>query len=1105
MTRTNAQMANPQSFLPNYEWGFTFRDCTNLTMGSAFTFDPVKWASVTTIGHNFALEMFNGCSGSFTMNDVFNLPQGITQVGYAFVNAMFANCYGDAFTMNDVFNLPQGITQEGDNFAGGMFVNCYGDAFTMNDIFNLPQDITQVGFNFAISLFLNCNGASFTMNDVFNLPQGITQTGGGFAGSVFDGCNGDAFTMNDVFNLPQNLTQASEEFAYSIFEGCSGASFTMNETFNLPQGITQVGLSFASRMFYGCNGDAFTMNDVFHLPPGITQVSDSFVDSMFYGCNGASFTMNETFNLPQGITQAGNRFAFNMFAYCYRATFTMNETFNLPQGISSVGDWFAYDIFGNCYGASFTMNETFNLPQGISSVGNGFAWSLFNGAGGPSFQVNDVFRFPVLTQASVDALYTYDKSLALNSQTPIQRRTALSIINGNPTPSSEKDTFKDDEGIFSDWQIVPLNWGGGGLSNPSRSLAIATVPAQAYTGAQITPTPRVTDAVDGTVLSEGTDYTLSYGQNTTVAQGGTVTATGAGAYADASATAAFEILRAPAPHIAWPDAAAITYGQPLGAAALDPAANAYGSFAWEAPARIPGAGTSAWPAVFTPNAETLANYEPISPSTAQVSVTVSKALVNGIGRTLEVAQGYASAYTFDLASLLPQVAGLTGVKYSVATISDPSELLASPPSGALSTPLLPLRVNAVSGVGVNAIVGITVASDNYVTFTANITVVTVAKAQVSINGVSSSGAAYNKQAHTGYTGTPTFIVLPSGQAVAPTYTISYSGRDGTVYSETSAPIAAGAYTVTIRVTDTEPYTGSATIDFTITPALLTATTGDFAAAKVYDGTLARGVTSGSLGLIGVLAGDGVGLVAALDAYPQKNIGTYTILAALTLSGADAINYQLTSSTLTGIRASITPRQLSWATAGTVLNRVYNGTTSAAIATLPQLANVVQGDNVVAIPGRATFASAGPGNSIGVVATGFTIRGADIANYLLPSSQPPFNPARITSSSQGTGGSNNGTSATDDRDENNTANNSDDTSDTNNANTNNTSTNSPEDDDDDTLTTIDDTDTPLSHNEGIETGANSLFWSILAILVAAAAVFLFILWIKRRKKNQDENN
>jgi hypothetical protein len=416
-------------------------------------------------------------------------------------------------------------------------------------------------------------------------------------------------------------------------------------------------------------------------------------------------------------------------------------------------------------------------------------------------------------------------------------------------------------------------------------------------------------------------------------------------------------------------------------------------------------------------------------------------------------------------------------------------------------------VNAVSGVGISATVSIVVTSDNYVTFTANITVVTVAKAQVRIQGVASSGAVYNKQAHTGYTGTPTFIVVSNGQAVAPTYAVSYSGRDGTVYSGTSAPVAAGDYTVTIRVTDTEPYTGSTTIDFTITPALLTATTGNFAASKVYDGTLARGATSGSLGLSGVLAGDEVGLVAALDAYPQKNTGTYTASAALTLSGADAINYRLTSSTLTGIRASITSRQLSWGTAGTVLDKVYNGSTAAAIATLPQLANVVPGDNVVAIPGSATFASAGPGTSIGVVATGFTIRGADVANYTLPSSQPPFNPARITSSSQGTGGSNNGTGTADDTDDNSDANNNDDASDTNNANTNNSSTNQPEDDDDNTLTTtIDDTDTPLSNNAGTEMGINSLFWSILAIFAAAAAAVVFsILWIKRRKKNQDENN
>jgi hypothetical protein len=171
MTRTQAQIDGGTA--PNYEWAFTFYKCQNpaFTMGEDFRFHG-EWDGIITAGDYFAYGMFLYCSGAaFTMNSVFNLPQGITTAGIGFAYSMFTYCSGEAFTMNSVFNLPQGITAPGDHFAHEMFAVCSGVAFTMNSVFNLPQGITTAGSDFAQTMFSNCSGAAFLVNTVFRFPE----------------------------------------------------------------------------------------------------------------------------------------------------------------------------------------------------------------------------------------------------------------------------------------------------------------------------------------------------------------------------------------------------------------------------------------------------------------------------------------------------------------------------------------------------------------------------------------------------------------------------------------------------------------------------------------------------------------------------------------------------------------------------------------------------------------------------------------------------------------------------------------------------------------------------------------------------------------------
>ncbi|MCL2111624.1 MAG: YDG domain-containing protein [Clostridiales bacterium] len=232
MTRADGEDGSVAS-LPSAEWRYAFRGCTNLEMGSEFTFSG--WEGVTAVAGAFAQGMFQDVSGdAFTMGEAFNLPQGITTVGANFAASMFQNCNGNNFAMNDVFNLPKGITNVGNAFAMSMFFNCNGNAFAMNDVFSMPQGIESVGDNFASGMFQNCRGSVFTMNDVFNLPQQITVAGTSFAQSMFQGSGSDAFAMNSRFNLPQNVTSVGSGFVRSMFFEASGESFRINNVFKFP-------------------------------------------------------------------------------------------------------------------------------------------------------------------------------------------------------------------------------------------------------------------------------------------------------------------------------------------------------------------------------------------------------------------------------------------------------------------------------------------------------------------------------------------------------------------------------------------------------------------------------------------------------------------------------------------------------------------------------------------------------------------------------------------------------------------------------------------------------------------------------------------------------
>ena len=149
-----------------------------------------------------------------------------------------------------------------------------------------------------------------------------------------------------------------------------------------------------------------------------------------------------------------------------------------------------------------------------------------------------------------------------------------------------------------------------------------------YTGSPITPAVSVT-LKNGTQLMKDRDYTLAY-TNHTNAGTATVTVTGQGNYIG-TAKKTFAISKAKAPEISWPTASAITCGEKVSDSLLSGGSTQYGTFAWSDDVKdtIPTVGTYSYKVVFTPSADTENNYETISATEQDVSLTVNAKSLTG--------------------------------------------------------------------------------------------------------------------------------------------------------------------------------------------------------------------------------------------------------------------------------------------------------------------------------------------------------------------------------------------------------------------------------------------------------------------------------------------
>ena len=173
----------------------------------------------------------------------------------------------------------------------------------------------------------------------------------------------------------------------------------------------------------------------------------------------------------------------------------------------------------------------------------------------------------------------------------------------------------------------------------------------------------------------------------------------------------------------------------------------------------------------------------------------------------------------------------------------------------------------------------------------------------------------------------------------------------------------------------------------ITKAVISAITGITANNKTYDGSTAATLDTSSTGFTGMVSSDDLALASSSGSFNDKNAGTSktVTVSGLSLSGTDAANYSLTSTTAV-TTADIAKAVISAITGITAQNKTYDGSTTATLDTSStDFTGMVSGDVLTASTGSGTFDSKNAGTGKTVNVSGLSLSGADAANYTLADS------------------------------------------------------------------------------------------------------------------------
>ncbi|CAB3648632.1 YDG domain-containing protein [Achromobacter pestifer] len=326
-----------------------------------------------------------------------------------------------------------------------------------------------------------------------------------------------------------------------------------------------------------------------------------------------------------------------------------------------------------------------------------------------------------------------------------------------------------------------------------------------------------------------------------------------------------------------------------------------------------------------------------------------------------------SANGTTTATITPKT--ITGAITAAGKVYDGS--LAASTSGSLAGQILADAVglsttgaftdkNVGNGKTVNVGASLTGADAGNYTLVANTTTLANITPKAITGALTAAGKVYDGSRNAATSGALTGVVLGDNVGIIGTGLFSDKNVGNgklVAVNGTLSGVDAGNYTLSTNTTTTA----------SITPKALTGAI--TAAGKTYDGTTAAS-TTGSL--TGVVTGDAVTL-ATLGVFSDKNaaIGKRVNVSG-SLVGTDAGNYTVNANATT--TATIAARQLNGALGA--LDKIYDGSTAAAVTGADAIAGIIAGD-ALNVAGNFADKNAGQGKTVA-----FSLTGGDAGNYVL---------------------------------------------------------------------------------------------------------------------------
>ncbi|MDR3001895.1 MAG: YDG domain-containing protein [Fibromonadaceae bacterium] len=485
---------------------------------------------------------------------------------------------------------------------------------------------------------------------------------------------------------------------------------------------------------------------------------------------------------------------------------------------------------------------------------------------------------------------------------------------------------------------------------PIFSSTIQTIPAQIYTGSDITP--EIVVMVGSKVLESGTDYEISSFANNKNKGTASVTVTGKGNY-QSTATANFTIN--PKPLIVT-EATAQNKIYDGTTAAIITGATLQGV------------------------CENDIGKISLTNSTSGIFATTNAGTNISINTNMTLSGAAAANYTLTQPTLTGTITPKTLPPNAIQPIS--SQVY----NGSARTPSITVRDGST----------LLTAIDYEITdWTNNINAGTNT-ASVTITGKGN----YQGTATANFTINPTHISWVTFQISSETYTgfdiiPPINAKDGSLILENDIDYKISGITnnknkgtATVTITGIGNYYSTRTVYFTINPKPLTVTEA-IAENKTYDGTTIAIITNATLS--GIVNSDVVNLANhTIGTFTSANVGeNISVTTNIYLTGTDVDNYSLTQPT--GLKANITPKTLPSNAIQPIFSQVYNGsartpsiTVRDGITSLTAIDYEITdwANNINAGTNTASVSITGKGNYEGTAIAYFTITPKFLSNNMI---------------------------------------------------------------------------------------------------------------------------